>query len=68
MSRNNDLHSNLPSPLNVPDTSSPDTFIRLIPLPRQLQLVYLERRETMLVNLEADAKCAGGARVFRTVG
>jgi hypothetical protein len=50
----------LPPPLNISNTSSSYAFIRLIPLSRKLQLVYFERREAVLVDLEPDAQGPSG--------
>ena len=46
----------LPPPLNIANTPSSYTFVRLIPFACKFQLVHFECRETVLVDLEAETE------------
>lgn len=48
----------LPPPFNISHTPPSNPFIRFIPLPRNLKLLYLERGEAMLMDLESNTECA----------
>lgn len=45
-----------PTPFNVARRPAPNTFIRLVLLTSHSELVYLEGREAVLVDLELDSE------------